>query len=253
MFVFLLLIVLCIFELVVCQLSFKVVVEEFVVMLIVVFYQICLLEVWFGVLLFQCLLWKVCLIDCGEWLFCSLYGVLLEILQSVDMLCLQCSVGNLMVFIILVFVVFWLVLCFGCFYVVYLQINLCLDINCEVFDLYQDVSIDLVICYSFDDYLNFYGFCLFDECFVVYGLLVQVVLVVEWQLILISVCWYNFRFYVYGWEVWCVQVGEDWMEGQLVICQYDEEYYVLQVVIVGQGLVLVSLILVLESVVSGLL
>ncbi|MGV8241744.1 hypothetical protein ACV331_34200, partial [Pseudomonas aeruginosa] len=47
--------------------------------------------------------------------------------------------------------------------------------------------------------------------------------------------------------------GEDWMEGQPVIRQYDEEHYALQAAIAGQGLVLASSILVSESVASGLL
>ncbi|MEG6658198.1 LysR substrate-binding domain-containing protein, partial [Pseudomonas aeruginosa] len=133
------------------------------------------------------------------------------------------------------------------------QINLRLDTNCEVLDLHQDASIDLVIRYSLDDYPNFYGLCLFDECFAVYGSPAQVALAGERQPTLISVRWHNSRLYAHGWEAWCAQAGENWMEGQPVIRQYDEEHYALQAAIAGQGLVLASSILVSESVASGLL
>ena len=123
----------------------------------------------------------------------------------------------------------------------------------EVLDLHQDASIDLVIRYSLDDYPNFYGLCLFDECFAVYGSPAQVALAGERRPTLISVRWHNSRLYAHGWEAWCAQAGENWMEGQPVIRQYDEEHYALQAAIAGQGLVLASSILVSESVASGLL
>ncbi|MFT0669411.1 hypothetical protein RVM25_36630, partial [Enterobacter hormaechei subsp. xiangfangensis] len=90
---------------------------------------------------------------------------------------------------------------------------------------------------------NFYGLCLFDECFAVYGSPAQVALAGERQPTLISVRWHNSRLYAHGWEAWCAQAGEDWMEGQPVIRQYDEEHYALQAAIAGQGLVLASSIL----------
>ena len=67
----------------------------------------------------------------------------------------------------------------GRFYAAHPQINLRLDTNCEVLDLHQDASIDLVIRYSLDDHPNFYGLCLFDECFAVYGSPAQVALAAE--------------------------------------------------------------------------
>src|SRR3546814_9215703 len=35
--------------------------------------------------------------------------------------------------------------------------------HCEVVDLHQDASVDLVVRYSLDSYPNLYGLCLFDE------------------------------------------------------------------------------------------
>ncbi|EIU1434371.1 LysR substrate-binding domain-containing protein [Pseudomonas aeruginosa] len=235
------------------QSSFKAAAEELAVTPTAVSHQIRSLEAWLGVPLFQRLPRQVRLTDCGERLFRSLHGALLEISQSVDTLRPQRSGGNLTVSTTPAFAALWLVPRLGRFYTAHPQINLRLDTNCEVLDLHQDASIDLVIRYSLDDYPNFYGLCLFDECFAVYGSPAQVALAGERQPTLISVRWHNSRLYAHGWEAWCAQAGEDWMEGQPVIRQYDEEHYALQAAIAGQGLVLASSILVSESVASGLL
>ncbi|MGE2053915.1 LysR family transcriptional regulator [Pseudomonas aeruginosa] len=191
------------------QSSFKAAAEELAVTPTAVSHQIRSLEAWLGVPLFQRLPRKVRLTDCGERLFRSLHGALLEISQSVDTLRPQRSVGNLTVSTTPAFAALWLVPRLGRFYAAHPQINLRLDTNCEV--------------------------------------------AAERQPTLISVRWHNSRLYAHGWEAWCAQAGEDWMEGQPVIRQYDEEHYALQAAIAGQGLVLASSILVSESVASGLL
>ncbi|MFO6005012.1 LysR family transcriptional regulator, partial [Pseudomonas aeruginosa] len=147
------------------QSSFKAAAEELAVTPTAVSHQIRSLEAWLGVPLFQRLPRKVRLTDCGERLFRSLHGALLEISQSVDTLRPQRSGGNLTVSTTPAFAALWLVPRLGRFYAAHPQINLRLDTNCEVLDLHQDASIDLVIRYSLDDYPNFYGLCLFDECF----------------------------------------------------------------------------------------
>jgi DNA-binding transcriptional LysR family regulator len=70
---------------------------------------------------------------------------------------------------------------------------------------------------------------------------------------LISVRWHNSKLYAHGWEAWCAKAGENWLNPQPAIREYDEEHYALQAAIAGQGLVLASNILVSESVASGLL
>ncbi len=65
--------------------------------------------------------------------------------------------------------------------------------------------------------------------------------------------WHNSKLYAHGWEAWCAQSGENWLAGQPIVREYDEEHYALQAAIAGQGLVLASNILVSESVASGLL
>ncbi len=173
------------------QSSFKAAAEELAVTPTAVSHQIRSLEAWLGVPLFQRLPRKVRLTDCGERLFRSLHGALLEISQSVDTLRPQRSGGNLTVSTTPAFAALWLVPRLGRFYAAHPQINLRLDTNCEVLDLHQDASIDLVIRYSLDDYPNFYGLCLFDECFAVYGSPAQVALAGERQPTLISVRWHN--------------------------------------------------------------
>lgn len=234
-------------------LSFKAAAEELSVTPTAVSHQIRSLESWLGVSLFDRLPRQVRLTDCGERLFHSLHGALLEVAQSVDTLRPQRSSANLMISTTAAFATLWLVPRLGRFYASHPNINLRLDTNCEVIDLHQDASVDLVIRYSLDDYPNLYGLCLFDECFAVYGSPEQVTLAATRQPTLISVRWHNSRLYAYGWEAWCERAGESWLEGQPVIREYDEEHYALQAAIAGQGLVLASNILVSESVASGLL
>ncbi|ELC7273408.1 LysR family transcriptional regulator, partial [Pseudomonas aeruginosa] len=75
------------------QSSFKAAAEELAVTPTAVSHQIRSLEAWLGVPLFQRLPRKVRLTDCGERLFRSLHGALLEISQSVDTLRPQRSGG----------------------------------------------------------------------------------------------------------------------------------------------------------------
>lgn len=234
-------------------LSFKAAAEELSVTPTAVSHQIRSLESWLGVSLFERLPRQVRLTECGERLFHSLHGALLEVAQSVDSLRPQRSGASLMISTTPAFAALWLVPRLGRFYARHPNINLRMDTHCDVIDLQQDASIDLVIRYSLDDYPNLYGLCLFDECFAVYGSPEQVALAASRQPTLISVRWHNSKLYARGWEAWCAQAGESWLEGPPVIREYDEEHYALQAAIAGQGLVLASNILVSESVAGGLL
>ncbi|QLL14085.1 LysR substrate-binding domain-containing protein [Pseudomonas chlororaphis] len=234
-------------------LSFKAAAEELSVTPTAISHQIRSLESWLGVPLFQRLPRQVRLTECGERLFHSLHGALLEVAQSVDSLRPQRSGANLMISTTPAFAALWLVPRLGRFYARHPNINLRLDTNCEVIDLQQDASVDLVIRYSLDDYPSLYGLCLFDECFAVYGSPEQVVQAREQTPTLISVRWHNSKLYAHGWEAWCDKAQESWMQDRPVFREYDEEHYALQAAIAGQGLVLASNILVSESVASGLL
>lgn len=234
-------------------LSFKAAALELSVTPTAVSHQIRSLETWLGVALFERLPRKVRLTECGERLFHSLHGALLEVAQSVDTLRPQRSVGNLTLSTTPAFAALWLVPRLGRFYAAHPGINLRLDTHCDVVDLQQDASIDLVIRYSLDNYLNLYSLCLFDECFAVYGSPEQVALASTQAPTLISVRWHNSKLYALGWQAWCDKAGEHWLQQARPIREYDEEHYALQAAIAGQGLVLASNILVSQSVASGLL
>lgn len=234
-------------------LSFKAAAEELSVTPTAISHQIRSLEDWLGVALFDRLPRQVRLTEGGERLFRSLHGALLEVAQSVDTLRPQRSGSSLTLSTTAAFAALWLVPRLGRFYAQHPNINLRLDTHCEVIDLHQDASVDLVLRYSLDDYPNLYGQCLFDESFGVYGSPEQVALAARRTPTLISVRWHNSKLYAHGWEAWCAQSGEHWLQQHPVSREYDEEHYALQAAIAGQGLVLASNILVSESVGSGLL
>lgn len=234
-------------------LSFKAAAEELSVTPTAVSHQIRALETWLGVQLFERLPRQVRLTDGGQRLFHSLHGALLDIAQSVETLRPQHSNTHLTLSTTAAFAALWLVPRLGRFYARHPNINVRLDTHCEVIDLHQDASVDLVLRYSLDSYPNLYGLCLFDEHFGVYGSPDQVSLAARQPPTLISVRWHNSKLYAHGWDAWCARAGEDWLTRQPCVREYDEEHYALQAAIAGQGLVLASNILVSASVASGLL
>jgi hypothetical protein len=157
-------------------LSFKAAAEELSVTPTAVSHQIRSLETWLGVQLFERLPRQVRLTEGGERLFHSLHGAFLEVAQSVDTLRPHRSGTSLTISTTAAFAALWLVPRLGRFYARHPNISLRLDTHCEVIDLHQDASVDLVVRYSLDDYPNLYGVCLFDESFGVYGSPEQVAL-----------------------------------------------------------------------------
>ncbi|QRK84932.1 LysR family transcriptional regulator [Pseudomonas granadensis] len=234
-------------------LSFKAAAEELCVTPTAISHQVRALEDWLGVALFERLPRQVRLTEGGERLFRSLHGALLEVAQCVDTLRPQRSGSSLTLSTTAAFAALWLVPRLGRFYAQHPDINVRLDTHCEVIDLHQDASVDLVLRYSLDDYPNLYGLCLFDESFGVYGSPEQVALAAQRTPTLISVHWYNSKLYAHGWQAWCAKSGENWLNPTPAIREYDEEHYALQAAIAGQGLVLASNILVSQSVASGVL
>ncbi|MGR3886993.1 LysR substrate-binding domain-containing protein [Pseudomonas sp. 1152_12] len=234
-------------------LSFKAAAQELSVTPTAVSHQIRVLETWLGVPLFERLPRQVRLTEGGERLFHSVHGALLDVAQSLDTLRPQRSTGHLTVSTTPAFAALWLVPRLGRFYAAHPDINLRLDTQCEVVDLQQDASVDLVIRYSIGHYPNLYGQCLFDEFFAVYGSPEQVARASTQVPTLISVRWHNSELYARGWQAWCDKASLRWLDHRLPAREYDEEHYALQAAIAGQGLVLASNILVSESVASGLL
>ncbi len=172
-------------------LSFKAAAAELSVTPTAVSHQIRSLETWLGLVLFERLPRQVRLTDGGQRLFHSLHGALLEVAQSVDTLRPQRSNSHLTLSTTAAFAALWLVPRLGRFYARHPNINVRLDTHCEVIDLHQDASVDLVVRYSLDAYPNLYGMCLFDESFGVYGSPEQVALAARQVPTLISVHWHN--------------------------------------------------------------
>jgi DNA-binding transcriptional LysR family regulator len=235
------------------QLSFKAAATELSVTPTAVSHQIRALEAWLGVPLFERLPRQVRLTDAGERLFHSLHGALLDVAQRIDTLRPQRSSASLTVSTTPAFAALWLVPRLGRFYSQHPHINVRIDTNIAVIDLQQDASIDLVIRYNTEPDNRLYGMCLFDECFGVYGAPAQVTLAAITPPTLISTQWTNSHLYRDGWQAWCSQAGEAWLEHGAAMREYDEEHYALQAAIAGQGLVLASSILVSESLQAGLL
>ena len=234
-------------------LSFKAAAEELSVTPTAISHQIRSLESWLGMPLFERLPRRVRLTDAGQRLFHSSHGALLDVAQSIDSLRPQRSTTHLTISTTAAFAALWLVPRLGRFYARHPNINVRLDTHCDVIDLHQDASVDLVVRYSLDTYSNLYGLCLFDESFGVYGSPEQVALATRQPPTLISVRWHNSKLYAHGWEAWCARADETWLIREPCMREYDEEHYALQAAIAGQGLVLASNILVSESVASGLL
>ena len=86
----------------------------------------------------------ITLIEGGERLFRSLHGAFLEVAQSVDTLRPQRSGSSLTLSTTAAFAALWLVPRLGRFYAKHPNINVRLDTHCEVIDLHQDASVDLV-------------------------------------------------------------------------------------------------------------
>jgi DNA-binding transcriptional LysR family regulator len=235
------------------QLSFKAAAEELSVTPTAVSHQIRALEAWLGVPLFERLPRQVRLTDAGERLFYSLHDALLNVAQRIDTLRPQRSTASLTVSTTPAFAALWLVPRLGRFYAQHPSINVRIDTNIAVIDLQQDASIDLVIRYNTEPDLRLYGMCLFDENFAVYGAPAQVARATSERPTLISTQWHNSHLYRDGWQAWCAEAGEQWLDEAVPMREYDEEHYALQAAIAGQGLVLASSILVAETLSAGLL
>ncbi|QUE73983.1 LysR substrate-binding domain-containing protein [Stutzerimonas stutzeri] len=232
--------------------SFKAAAEELAVTPTAVSHQIRTLENWLGVALFERLARGVRLTECGERLFGSLHGALLDIVQSVAQLRPQPSTGSLTLSTTPVFAALWLIPQLGQFYQAHPGIKVRVETSTELLDLQQDASIDLVIRYGYGSHPSLHSQCLLDERFGVYGAPGLLAALDPARLTLITVRWRNSQLYDRSWKAWCEAAGESWLE-HAELREYDEEHYALQAAIAGQGLVLASNVLVSQSLAMGLL
>lgn len=232
--------------------SFKAAAEELAVTPTAVSHQIRTLENWLGVALFERLARGVRLTECGERLFGSLHGALLDIVQSVAQLRPQPSTGSLTLSTTPAFAALWLIPQLGQFYQAHPGIKVRVETSTELLDLQQDASFDLVIRYGYGSHPSLHSQCLLDERFGVYGAPGLLAALDPARLTLITVRWRNSQLYDRSWKAWCEAAGESWLE-HAELREYDEEHYALQAAIAGQGLVLASNVLVSQSLAMGLL
>ena len=232
--------------------SFKAAAEELAVTPTAVSHQIRTLENWLGVALFERLARGVRLTECGERLFGSLHGALLDIVQSVAQLRPQPSTGSLTLSTTPAFAALWLIPQLGQFYQAHPGIKVRVETSTELLDLQQDASIDLVIRYGYGSHPSLHSQCLLDERFGVYGAPGLLAALDPARLTLITVRWRNSQLYDRSWKAWCEAAGESWLE-HAELREYDEEHYALQAAIAGQGLVLASNVLVSQSLAMWLL
>lgn len=187
---------------------FKVVVDELFVMLVVVLYQIKVFESCVGVLLFECGVGGVWLIEEGEWLFCVSYDVLLVLSCGFDVVCLEVVDECMFVLIMmLVFVVMWLILCFGVFCCVDLYLYIKVEIGNVFVDFECDVWIDFVICVMLCQFFVLYEIVLIDEYFGVYVVVGFDVYCMDVLFDLIEIVWDMLLFVLVDWVLWCCVVG----------------------------------------------
>ncbi|AKJ31993.1 LysR substrate-binding domain-containing protein [Caldimonas brevitalea] len=233
--------------------SFKAAAEELAVTPTAVSHQIKSLEHWLGVPLFERLPRKVRLTECGQRLFDSTHAALLDIAQTVGQLRPRPSAGQLTVSTTPSFASLWLIPRLGRFYAAHPDINVRLDPQCQVIDLHRDASIDLVLRYGGGDEPSLHRQRLLQERFSVYG----APALLQRQAgrrpsTLISVSWPGSVLYQQAWAAWGEAAGVDWLE-HVRLLDYEDESFALQAAIAGQGLALLSSLLVSESVAVGLL
>ncbi|AYC33901.1 LysR family transcriptional regulator [Pseudomonas cavernae] len=233
--------------------SFKAAAAELAVTPTAVSHQIRSLESWLGVPLFERLPRSVRLTACGQRLFDSLHGALLDVTQTLDQLRPQRSAGSLTLSTTPAFAALWLIPRLGRFYAEYPDINLRLDASTVLVDLQQDASVDLAIRYGVGQYPTLHSQCLLNERFAVYGAPTLVAGLGDELPTLITLRWRSSGLYALGWQAWCAAAGAEHWLVEAPQREYDEEHYALQAAIAGQGLVLASSILVSESIASGLL
>ena len=183
--------------------SFKAAAEELAVTPTAVSHQIRTLENWLGVALFERLARGVRLTECGERLFGSLHGALLDIVQSVAQLRPQPSTGSLTLSTTPAFAALWLIPQLGQFYQAHPGIKVRVETSTELLDLQQDASIDLVIRYGYGSHPSLHSQCLLDERFGVYGAPGLLAALDPARLTLITVRWRNSQLYDRSWKAWC--------------------------------------------------
>ncbi|CAG9249357.1 LysR family transcriptional regulator [Burkholderia diffusa] len=234
--------------------SFKAAADELSVTPAAVSHQIKSLESRIGVLLFERGASGVRLTEEGERLFRASHDALLALSRGLDAVRPEAADERTLVLTTTpAFAAMWLIPRLGRFRQVDPQLNIKVETGNTLADLDRDARIDLAIRATSRTFPTLHEIALIDEYFGAYAATGFDAHRSEERLDLIETVWDTPQPMSIDWASWCRAAGrEAWLE-RAVFRHYDDEHYALQAVLHGQGVGLLSSVLVAEHVERGAL
>ncbi|MGU7843495.1 LysR substrate-binding domain-containing protein [Burkholderia sp. AW33-5] len=234
--------------------SFKAAADELSVTPAAVSHQIKSLESRIGVLLFERGASGVRLTEEGERLFRASHDALLALSRGLDAVWPEAADERTLVLTTTpAFAAMWLIPRLGRFRQVDPQLNIKVETGNTLADLDRDARIDLAIRATSRTFPTLHEIALIDEHFGAYAATGFDAHRSEERLDLIETVWDTPQPMSIDWASWCRAAGrEAWLE-RAVFRHYDDEHYALQAVLHGQGVGLLSSVLVAEHVERGAL
>ncbi|WP_321848361.1 LysR substrate-binding domain-containing protein [Burkholderia diffusa] len=234
--------------------SFKAAADELSVTPAAVSHQIKSLESRIGVLLFERGASGVRLTEEGERLFRASHDALLALSRGLDAVRPEAADERTLVLTTTpAFAAMWLIPRLGRFRQVDSQLNIKVETGNTLADLDRDARIDLAIRATSRTFPTLHEIALIDEYFGAYAATGFDAHRSDERLDLIETVWDTPLPMSIDWASWCRAAGrEAWLE-RAVFRHYDDEHYALQAVLHGQGVGLLSSVLVAEHVERGAL
>nr|WP_277625343.1 LysR substrate-binding domain-containing protein [Burkholderia stabilis] len=234
--------------------TFKAAADELSVTPAAVSHQIKSLESRLGVLLFERGASGVRLTEEGERLFRACHDALLALSRGLDAVRPEAADERTLVLTTTpAFAAMWLIPRLGRFRRVDPQLNIKVETGNALADLERDARIDLAIRATSRTFPALHEIALIDEYFGAYAATGFDTHRTDERLELIETVWDTPLPVLVEWASWCRAAGrEAWLE-RAVFRHYDDEQYALQAVLLGQGVGLLSSVLVAEHVERGAL
>ncbi|WP_175779129.1 LysR substrate-binding domain-containing protein [Burkholderia anthina] len=234
--------------------TFKAAADELSVTPAAVSHQIKSLESRLGVLLFARGASGVRLTDDGERLFRACHDALLGLSRGLDALRpAEAGERTLVLTTTPAFAAMWLIPRLGRFRRVDPHLHIKVETGNALVDLERDARIDLAIRATSRTFAALHEVALIDEYFGAYAAHDFDVARTDERIDLIETTWDTPLPVTIDWPSWCRAAGrEAWLERAL-FRHFDDEHYALQAVLHGQGVGLLSSVLVAEHVERGAL
>ncbi|WP_193099823.1 LysR substrate-binding domain-containing protein [Burkholderia sp. Z1] len=234
--------------------TFKAAADELSVTPAAVSHQIKSLESRLGVLLFERGASGVRLTDAGERLFRASHDALLALSRGLDAVRPEAAGERTLVLTTTpAFAAMWLIPRLGRFRRVDPELNIKVETGNALVDLERDARIDVAIRATSRTFPGLHEIALLDEYFGAYAAAGFDAHRTDERLDLIETVWDTPLPISIDWASWCRAAGrETWLE-RAVFRHYDDEQYALQAVLHGQGVALLSSVLVAEHVERGAL